>query len=109
MPAVFALLPPAPASAAPIPFAEPGTIEKLMREAELDPIAHGCVQCAFVYPNSDSAWRAISSAAPLVRAVQHAGEDEVRKAVLATLRPFVGADGSIAQTNRFWWVSASRP
>jgi SAM-dependent methyltransferase len=109
MPAVFALLPPAPnQAAAPIAFAEPGVIEELMRKAKLMPAVDGEIGCAFSYPDAATAWRAIASAAPLVRAVRHAGEDAVKQAVLGTLTPFVRGDGSVVHNNRFRFVIAKR-
>jgi SAM-dependent methyltransferase len=108
VPAVLALLPPAPSAAAPIAFAEPGVIEGLMRAAGLAPNATGIIECPFVYRDADMAWRAISAAAPCVRAIAHVGEDAVKRALLPTFAPFTDASGAIRLDNRFRWVTATR-
>jgi SAM-dependent methyltransferase len=108
MPPVFALLPPAPSASPPIAYAEPGIIEDLMRKADLKPLADHEIAAAFSYSDDDSAWRAIASAAPLVRAVAHAGETTARDAVLGALQSFVRGDGSVVLDNRFRLVLARR-
>ncbi len=108
MPAVFALLPaPSVPAAVSIAYAERGVIESLMRNAGLAPSASGEITCEFVYRDAAMAWRAIAAAAPAVRAVRHSGEDAVKRAVLGTLVPFTRPDGSVRQTNRFRWVTAT--
>jgi len=109
LPPVMAILPaPPPGASAPIPYAEPGMIESLMEKAGLAPEANGEFDCAFSYPDSEIAWRAISSAGVMVRAARFAGEDTVREAIFGTLKPFVGADGTVIIRNRFRWVIAER-
>jgi SAM-dependent methyltransferase len=90
--------PPAPA------FAEPGVIESLMDKAALMPEASGEFDRTFAYENEELAWRAISSAGMLVRAMRLLGEDKVKTAITGTFGPLTRADGGIAHRNRFRWV-----
>jgi SAM-dependent methyltransferase len=108
MPAVFALLPPAGSTATPMALSEPGVIEALMSEAGLTPIVTEEISHSLVYPDAETAWRAIAAAAPCVRAVRHSGTEKVKDAVMATLAPFTQTDGSVVQRNRFRLVMASR-
>jgi hypothetical protein len=109
LPAVLELLPePPPGAAAPLPLAEPRTIEGLMTRASLSPFASDEVDHALVYGDMASAWRAFAAAAPCVRAVRHAGEAIVRDTVLARLAPFRRADGTVALKNRFRLVAGER-
>jgi len=107
LPAILALLPPSPAAAAPTAFAEPGVIEGLMRQAGLAPTRGDEIDCEFSYPDVSTAWRAIASAGPVSRAIDHAGEDAVRNAAVGTLQAFTRADGSVVQRNRFRFAMAT--
>jgi hypothetical protein len=108
MPVVFALLPPVGSTATPVAFSEPGVIEALMSEAGLTAIVTEEIGHSLVYPDAETAWRAIAAAAPCVRAVRHSGAEKVKDAVMATLAPFTQTDGSVVQRNRFRLVMASR-
>jgi SAM-dependent methyltransferase len=102
---VVSQLPAPPPGSPPAPaYAEPGVIESLMEKAALAPQASGEFDCTFIYENEDVAWRAISSAGMLVRAMRLLGEDKVRAAINGTFEPLTRADGSIAHRNRFRWV-----
>jgi ubiquinone/menaquinone biosynthesis C-methylase UbiE len=107
MPAVSALLPPAGSSATSVAFAEPGVIERLMREAGLTPLTAEEVSHSLTYSDTETTWRAIAAAAPGVRAVRHAGMEKVKDAVTATLAPFTQDDGSVVLRNRFRLVMSS--
>jgi len=110
LPAVLALLPPPPAGqSASAPLSDPGVMESAMQSAGLRPREQGEIDCAFTYPDAATAWRAISSAGMVIRAIRHAGEEAVRGAVLGTLAAFTRPDGSIRQRNRFRWVAATPP
>jgi len=106
---VLALLPPPPAGApSPLALSEPGVMEGLMDRAGLSPVASGEFDCEFVYPDADTALRAISSAGILVRAMRQLGEDRVKDTLAGTFGKFRRADGSIIHKNRFRWAIAER-
>ncbi len=108
MPAIVALLPPAPPPAAtPFDFGTPGVVEDLMQRAGLAPQGSGELDHAFEYPDAATAVRAISSAGPSTRAMRHSGEKALRDALTAALSGFTRADGSVRLKNRFRRVSAA--
>jgi len=109
MPAVMPLLPPGPPPAPPRPLlSESGVAEGLMREAGLSPTLNGDVDCPLLYPDTDTAMRAIASAAPFIRAERHVGRDALAAAVTAVLSRFTGAGGSVRLNNRMRYVIAAR-
>jgi SAM-dependent methyltransferase len=100
--ALGALLPPPPPGA-PAPFAlsEPGALERLAVEAGLTPGDHLDVECTWYYAELDTALRGLLSAGPAVRAVRHAGEERVRRAVTEAITPFRTARGGYRIENTF--------
>lgn len=104
--AVFALVPPAPNPRPPVPWADAGIIEELMREAGLRSAASGAVEAPLAFPDADTAVKVVLAAS--ARAIRHAGEAEVADTIRATLPRFTRADGSVVWTNRFRWVKAVR-
>jgi len=108
--AVMACLPPAPSGSArgvgPFALSQPGTLEAALREADLTPAISGDVACPFAYPDDETAWQTINSSGPLYAAVQAAGEETIRRAVLASLAPFRTPSGGYRQENLFRYVIA---
>jgi SAM-dependent methyltransferase len=102
------LPPPPPGAPGPFALSGNGIIEDLMRDAPLSPIESGSVNCAFAYPDADTAWRGISSAGPFIRAIQHAGEPAVKAAAFASLEPYKTPSGGYRQENVFRYVIAER-
>jgi SAM-dependent methyltransferase len=101
------LPPPPPGAGGPFALSEPGLVESLMEQAGLTPTEQGEVACPFLYPDEEVAWKAISAAGPVVRAVGHAGEAKVRQAVLASLVPYRTSSGGYRQENIFRYVIAT--
>jgi SAM-dependent methyltransferase len=101
------LPPPPPGAGGPFALSEPGLVESLMEQAGLTPTEQGEVACPFLYSDEEVAWKAISSAGPVVRAVGHAGEAKVRQAVLASLAPYRTNSGGYRQENIFRYVIAT--
>ena len=105
MPAVMPLLPSGPAPAPPRPtLANSGVAEALMREAGFSITVGGAVDCLLLYRDTATAMRALSSAAPFVRAERHVGRDVLEASVMAVLPPFTDADGSVRLNNRMRYV-----
>ncbi len=75
-----------------------------MERAVIRPVGSGEASCPFDYPDDETAWRALGSAGPLVRAVQHAGEEASRSAVIDSLQPFKQPSGGYRQENVFRYV-----
>ncbi len=108
MAAIAALMPPRPPEA-PGPFAlsAPGKLEAVMTQAGLHPMHGGRVQCPFVYPDAEAAWRGISGAGPYVAAIRHSGEEAVKRATLSSLARFATPDGGYRQNNTFRYEISS--
>lgn len=77
-----------------------------MEEAGLTPVGSGEVDCPFKYPDTETAWRAISSVGPVVMAIRMAGEEQVRQAVLDSLASY-RTNGDYRQENKFRYVIAA--
>ena len=108
MPALFALLPPAPPTDRPAPvLSEPGVIEEFMDRAGLVPTGGGEFGAPLVFPDARTAVRAILSAGPSARAIDLVGEDAVASAVVGTLGPVTRPGGAVVWNNRFRWVTAT--
>jgi SAM-dependent methyltransferase len=97
---------PAPPPGTPGPFAlsEDGALAKLLAGAGLHPAAEGDVDVAWEYPDVETALRGFLAAGPAIKAIDVAGEDAVREAVVAELGPFHRSDGSIRVENRWRYV-----
>jgi len=109
VPKVMALLPPAPAGAATAPaFHQEGVMETWMRKVGLTPISTKETDRVFVYPDLETARRAIGAAAPVTRAERHAGVIAVQDALCDALTPFLDGDGSLRVRNRFRYVIAQQ-
>jgi hypothetical protein len=59
------------------------------------------VMCTFAYPDTDTAVTALSSAGPVVRVAEHAGDEAVRQDIEAFLASHVRPDGTYAIRNPF--------
>ena len=69
--------------------------------AELDVADITDVMCTFAYPDTTTAITALSSAGPVVRVPQHAGDDAVRRDIEAFVAQHVRPDGTYAIRNPF--------
>lgn len=103
------LAPPPPGTAAPLAVSEPGVVEGLLTAAGLEPCAAGEAGCPFIYRDLDAGWRGQSSAGPVQRVIQLAGEREVREAFDEVHGPYRQPDGSYRQENVFRYVIARKP
>jgi len=107
------LMPPPPANATG-PFALCGrdALEEFFAAANLTVAEIKDVPCTFAYPDLPTALAALSSAGPVVRVAEHAGQQAVEDDIRAFLAAHEQADGSYAIENPFRYaVSApiSRP
>jgi hypothetical protein len=62
------------------------------------------VDCLWVFSDLESALRAARSAGPMVRAINHAGEDAVRAALTEALTLFRLSEGSCRLENKFHYM-----
>jgi SAM-dependent methyltransferase len=97
---------PAPPPGAPGPFAlsNEDALRTLFDEAGLEIARIEDVPCVLRYADEPTAIAGLISPGPVVRAIEHAGEDAVRAATIAFLEPFRADDGSYAINNVFRYV-----
>jgi SAM-dependent methyltransferase len=103
--AVGALMPPPPAGS-PGPLAGEQRIAELAAAAGFTVLSDERVDCPWRYPDLPTALRALKSAGPVVRVIEHAGEDAVDAALAACLEDFRRPDGSYLFRNRFRALTA---
>lgn len=105
---VFRLLPPAPPGAeGPFALGEPGRVEALLARAGLTPLSSGEAACPFIFPDLETAVRALTSAGVMVAAGERAGDEAVRRAVAGALAPFRAAAGGYRLCNTLRYVVAA--
>ena len=105
--AVMACLPAPPPTARTFSLAEPGKLEALMEQVGLTICSRGDVSCPFTYSDDETAWKTINSSGPLAAAVRAAGEETIKRAVLASLVPFKTPEGGYRQENLIHYVIAT--
>lgn len=105
--AVNKLLPPPPQDNNRIPLYVPGRVEALLGEAGLAPLISNEVDCAFCFPDLETAVRGLMSAGVMVAAAQQVGEESVRRVVADSLASFGTNEGGYCQRNRFRYVIAT--
>jgi SAM-dependent methyltransferase len=106
--AIRALLPPElTGTSSPFALSEPGRLETLLEQAGLRADDSGEIASTFVWADSETAWKAISSAGPTVMAVRYAGEEKVKQVVLDSLLPFRTSNGGYREENTYRYVIAT--
>jgi SAM-dependent methyltransferase len=108
MAAIAALLQSSPTRAdGPFALSEPGRLEALLEQAGLQAEDSGEIASTFEWADSETAWKAISSAGPTVMAVRNAGQEKVKQVVLDSLTPFRTNTGGYREENTFRYVIAT--
>ena len=96
--------PPGPPPPDPVAISEPGVLEGLARQAGLDPVSADQVGVPFEAPDEETLGRALLSPGGVAPAIEHSGEEAVRKAIVEAAAPFRRPDGSYRLENRFRYV-----
>ena len=105
--AVRDALPEPPPGDGPFGLSDPGTLEGLIQRAGMGVIAVGEAECPFIYPDTETFWKANISAGPLQAAIAIVGEDDLRTAVLGAVTPYQTDDGGLRFENTFRYVTAN--
>jgi SAM-dependent methyltransferase len=107
--AVGSTLPPPPPGA-PGPFAltENHLLEATLETAGFTINSNQDVPTIWDFPDTIIALRGLLSAGPAVRAIDHSGKEKVQDAVLASLQPYIQADGHVVYHNKFRVVIATK-
>jgi SAM-dependent methyltransferase len=104
--ALTALLPPQPPEPERPLVRKPGVLERLAREAGLEPQTAGEVDVPYGVPDQATLERALTIDAEWIAAIEHAGEEEARRIVLEATAPNRRPDGSYRFENRFRYLIA---
>lgn len=90
-------------------IAVPGVAEAMLTAAGFEVTEAGARESMIEWPDDDTAWRAIASTGPAVPALQAAGPDVLRPAVLAALEPCRDGHGGYRLRSDHRFVVAHRP
>jgi SAM-dependent methyltransferase len=101
------LPPPPPGAPGPFALSQPGALEELASDAGLTPRSATDIDAVWSYPDDATTLRALLSAGPAVKAIEHAGEDAVVAAVRQAVAPFRDDTGGYRLENRFRFVIAT--
>jgi SAM-dependent methyltransferase len=102
------LAPPPPGTPAPLALSEAGVVESLLEKAGLQVGDGGEVTVSMTFRDLDHAWTAHTSAGPLQKVIDVAGEPAVRAVMDAVLEADRKPDGGLRQDNVFRYVLASK-
>ncbi len=100
--------PPEPGPPQPDPAAigEPGVLEDLARRARLEPGRAGEVDVPYAAPDQATLERALLAGAGFLSAIDHSGEEAVRRTITHAAAPFRQPDGSYLFRNKFRYLIA---
>ena len=94
------LPPPAPGRPGPFSLSLDGTLVATVRQAGMDPGEAEWFDWLWRYPDESTLLRGLLSSAPSNWAIQRAGEDAVREAILKALAPFKMGSGGYQLRNK---------
>lgn len=100
------LLPSRPLRDSGLTLGDPRRLRHLMMRAGLRVRITGTVSCPFSFPDLETAWLAMLTCAPVVRAVELAGEANVRQVFALHGGPHGAPDGSFSYTNTYHYLIA---
>ena len=99
--ALGGLTKPPPGAPGPFALSPPGVLETLLTEAGLPAEAAREVDLVFAFKDEATAVAGLLAPGPAVRAIQVAGEDAAREAVMAAVAPYRTPGGGYRMLNRF--------
>jgi SAM-dependent methyltransferase len=103
------LAPPPPGTPAPLAVSDDKVVEDLLTKADLTVRGGREVEFVIEFDDHDHAWRDHSSAGPLQRMIELAGEDAVRTVLHDVLEADRKPDGALRQNNVMRYVIATKP
>ncbi len=101
------LPPPPPGAPGPFALSDEEALKSLASKAGLTPKRVADVDCPFVYPDEETALRALLSSGVAVRAIRNAGEERARQAARESIAPYRLASGSYRMENKFRFLIAT--
>jgi SAM-dependent methyltransferase len=107
MAATTALAPPSPDERGPFALSPPGLLESLLKDAKLTVRDGDEVACAFEYPDFETMYLAMSSAARAQAVIDLVGEERYRSALRTAAVPFQTPSGGYRLQNTFRFLIAA--
>ena len=104
--AVVTAMPSPPSGRDPFALSGDGILEEMMESAGLEVIDSGETDAPFLFKDSETMWKIISSAGPLQSAIQAVGEQKLIEAITQAAGPFQTDHSEILMNNRFRYVTA---
>jgi len=98
---------PPPGAAGPPELYAPGVLEGMAAEAGLTPESAHDLVYAFEYPDEETMLRLMLAPGAVVEAVEHSGEDAVRRTIAESLEPFRTPSGAYRLENE-WHLLLAR-
>jgi SAM-dependent methyltransferase len=90
-------------------IARPGVAEAMLESAGFEVVERGARVSTLEWPDAETAWRAVSSIGPAVPALEHAGPEALRPAVLEALETCRDRFGIYRFRNDHQFVIATKP
>ena len=100
-------LPEPPPGKGPFELSEPGVLAVFVKDAELNVVGDGEVECPFLYADFQAFWRANVSAGPAQAAMRQVSEHKLADAISSALQSYQLPDGSMMFQNTFQYVVAT--
>jgi hypothetical protein len=104
--AMASILPPPPGAPGPFALSSEGALEALVTQAGLTPGVVQEIDCPWQYPDATTMLRGLLASGPAQRAMQLAGEQTVRAAIVKALAPFKTASGAYILKNKTRYMIA---
>jgi len=100
--------PPPPGAPGPFALSAPGALEALVEKAGLRPEGGANAPVEMRFADEATALRGLLAPGPATRAINHSGEDAVRRGITGAIASYRKGDGSYVMRNEFRYL-LSRP
>ena len=105
--AVGSMLPPPPPGAGgPFALSENQLLEKLLEEVGFQIVDNYDVDSIWEYPDNQTALKGLGSSGPITKVIEHTSSEEVEKAILNAIEPYIRPDGTVVYNNKWRVVTA---
>ncbi|QTA84701.1 class I SAM-dependent methyltransferase [Desulfonema magnum] len=101
------LPPPPPGAAGPFALSEEAALKAFVSQANLTPLRIEDADDLWAYPDFDTAMRGMLSSGPVIKAIQHSGENSVWESVSESIASFKTPAGGYELKNKFRFLTAT--
>jgi ubiquinone/menaquinone biosynthesis C-methylase UbiE len=100
------LPPPPPGSGGPFALSENQLLERLLEEVGFQIVDNCDVDSIWEYPDNQTALKGLGSSGPITKVIEHTSSEEVEKAILNAIEPYIRPDGTVVYNNKWRVVTA---